>query len=274
MTSDEISQNIQSQTGLRSDQFLWRNHLHLEGANDPVDKETKNEVNPLFSAYIKDEQGKWAGLDCGNAIHILGQESDREIIIVFNPFALPPGLLRWLINKPEGETTHNLMFSYYNWNIPNLTTLKELCERINSTPLEYMSKAYNSRTGIGRPNSIRQTTMDRLVNGSNPYLNRETLTDFEVNISYVESGSCHYRVNVNHYCASLTEAQMEDIRTIYNEEGNEAALNAIKEEIIEQCNNGDGDYNDFEYDDHDFCDSELDFDDTDYHEILERILDQ
>lgn len=256
MTYVELSQNIKSQTGLDNGLHLWRGTIQCLGqTEEPQDRETDNLSNPVFMAYYKDDSGDWKRE--GNIFSAIDAETH---IVFFNPYGLPGGLLRWLITKPESETTRNLLFSQYGWRNIEFSSLKDLHEVISSDPKKYLKLEYNF---IGQP---------PVKLGRNTSRRTEQTATFDVDINRTESGHAEYWIEVDYDSVILMQSQINSIRATYHEEGRDDALSLLEEFVLEGIENMDAHYGDCEYERTDHVDTQLNSDDTNYESILEEII--
>jgi len=258
MTSEEVLQTIESKTGLSNKEYVWVGKIEL--AVDNYGKETVNFNNPMWYFFRKIED-KWSLSTEFQYCHKDTWESEgiQEMKIFFNPFALTMGIMRWLTMEPKNEITKQLLYSQYNWRNIEFEDIGDLYKQIIEDPDKFFQMAYQ-KSSYSRRNAP-------------PPMRRNTdWTDFDVDITMSESGNSTYWCDVHYNMVSLSGAELDDIRTKYEEDGEEEALELLEETIRERIYDSDGDYQNYNYDDHDASDTSLDGDYTEYRDILNRII--
>lgn len=258
MTSEEVLAVIASKTGLSNTQYVWVDKLDLAEHN--YGTETVNYNNPMWYFFRKIED-KWSLSTEFQYCHKDTWESEgiQEMKIFFNPFAFPMGIMRWLTMEPKNSITQKLLYSQYNWRKMEFEDIGDLYKQIVAEPDKFFQMAYQ-KASYSRRNA-------------RPPMRRNTeWTSFDIDLTMTESGRADYWCDVHYNSVELSEAELDDIRTKYEEDGEEATLELIEEIVRERIYDSDGDYQNYNYDDHDSSDTQLDSDYTDYREILERII--
>ena len=254
MTSEEIYSNIKQLTGIPQNHRL----VSMAYGRDP-DPDSDNMLNecPIFMAF-KDEYP--VTLAQGTFDQFVEKNEFEKI--VFNPYAIPLGVLIWMHTQPEHQNTKNMLYSNFNW-LDCPTDIYGLWTAINSDPNLYVKKYLEKHPYVRSHNSGRP-----FVRTQRPTRTTNTAR-FDISISDREYGRCNYSVYREWHRLDFTDDVIDEV---CDAEDDDQAKRILEEYIMDHYYNEDADnYEDYEYDDHDAEDHEDYRDDTDYDELLEEI---
>lgn len=257
MTSEEIYSNIKQLTGIP------KNHRMISMAQEKdYDPESDNNlINcPIFMAFnVGEKDCIPITLDKGAFENCVQNETFNKI--VFNPYALPLGLLIWMQTQPKNQNTKNMLFSAFNW-LDCPTTIDGLSKAISEDPIPYVRKYLDKHGSIRNHNGGYRPSIRRpqAVRGGR---------DFDVDISDCESGRAAYWCNRRFSRVFFSDDVIDEV---CDAESDEDALQIIEDYLIDNYTSGDADeYNDYEYEDHEFYDNEDYNNYTDMDELLREI---
>ena len=261
MTSEEIYANIRSLITIPK-QLTKAVFESIDGRADIAHHRLMPQ-SPLVAVrkdeYVRDGLPKYTG------IGVIGE--DELWGHLFIATRLPYGLARWIVMEPATVITHNLIYSTYKMSMdtkkyPNPST-KDIIEFLQSN-VNIIAKNVNDQKYPPMRVRLRANNRARVP---------PAYTELNVDFSAREWGNASYSCTRYYNYFNITEAQIEEVREVYQNEDLESAEEHLKQLVNDNIHGEDvTDWGDYDYSTEECEDVDNYCDDTDYSTLIQQII--